>query len=174
MAGAADSGATETAGRPERSSTSRYHEPADDDGRSGGRPGGRGLHFSVTADDRTRLLYGPYRPPRLRRGDRAFCLYRDGDVVITSWSNARIPWPLYVRLGGRAKPGPLVNETLVAALRREASVGLQHWFGVSMSRLRPPAGTATTPSPPTKMPQPAIPLGMAPPTPARVCRPITS
>src|SRR6516164_6353261 len=27
--------------------------------------------------DRTRLLFGHYRPPRLRKGDRAACLYRD-------------------------------------------------------------------------------------------------
>jgi hypothetical protein len=94
-----------------------------------------GLYFSVAPADRTRLLYGPYRPMPLQRGDRAFCLYRDCDVVITSWSDARVPWPLCVRLGGRAKPGPLVNETLLAAARREASIAIQHWFGVSVTQV---------------------------------------
>jgi hypothetical protein len=34
-------------------------------------------------DARLRLLRGPYKAPRLRRGDRAFCLFRDCDVVVT-------------------------------------------------------------------------------------------
>jgi hypothetical protein len=29
------------------------------------------------ADELVRLLHGPYRPPRLRRGDRASCLFKD-------------------------------------------------------------------------------------------------
>jgi hypothetical protein len=40
-----------------------------------------------------RLHHGPYNPPALRRGDRATCLYRDGDAVITAWSDGRIFWP---------------------------------------------------------------------------------
>jgi hypothetical protein len=36
------------------------------------------------------LLAGPYHPPALRKGDRAFCLYRDTDVVITELTGARI------------------------------------------------------------------------------------
>jgi hypothetical protein len=30
----------------------------------------------------SKLLHGPYTPQPLRRGDRATCLFRDGDVVI--------------------------------------------------------------------------------------------
>lgn len=45
------------------------------------------------ADDRVRLFHGPYKAPRLCRGDRAFCLFQDDDVVVTSWTDARIPWP---------------------------------------------------------------------------------
>ena len=41
----------------------------------------------------TDLLAGPYVPPKFKRGDRAFCLYRDCDVVVTAWTDARIPWP---------------------------------------------------------------------------------
>src|SRR5579871_3251642 len=43
--------------------------------------------------DRVKLLFGPYRPPPLKRRDRAFCLFRDTDVVVTSWTVARISWP---------------------------------------------------------------------------------
>jgi hypothetical protein len=40
--------------------------------------------------DNCRVLFGPYDAPALRRGDRATCLVRDGEVVITSWSDGRI------------------------------------------------------------------------------------
>jgi hypothetical protein len=33
---------------------------------------------------RRMLLLGPYRPPRLRIGDRATCMFRDCLVVISS------------------------------------------------------------------------------------------
>jgi hypothetical protein len=54
--------------------------------------------------DRVRLLFGPYCPPPLKRGDRAFCLFRDCDVVVTSWTDARLPWPRCRREGGRGAP----------------------------------------------------------------------
>jgi hypothetical protein len=38
-----------------------------------------------------RLLAGPYLPPSLRRGDRTFCLFRDTDVTVTSWTSAPTP-----------------------------------------------------------------------------------
>src|SRR5437899_8329918 len=57
----------------------------------------------VIAPDPTALIDGPYRPPRVRVGDVATCLYRDADVVITSVSDARIPWP---RCRGRESSGP--------------------------------------------------------------------
>ena len=45
------------------------------------------------ADDRVRLLHGPYQAPRLHVGDRATCLFRDRDVVGTGWTDAPISWP---------------------------------------------------------------------------------
>src|SRR5262245_9820977 len=39
--------------------------------------------------DRVKLLFGPYRAPPLKRGDRAFCLFRDCLVVVTSWTDSR-------------------------------------------------------------------------------------
>jgi hypothetical protein len=41
------------------------------------------------ANDRVKLLHGPCKTPRLRRGDRAFCLFRDCDVVVTDFLRVR-------------------------------------------------------------------------------------
>jgi len=37
------------------------------------------------------LLFGPYKAPALRVGDRATSQLRDGTVIITSWTSAPIP-----------------------------------------------------------------------------------
>jgi hypothetical protein len=44
----------------------------------------------LTGADRVKLLHGPDRPPRLRRGDRAVRLYRDDDVLMTAWVAAGV------------------------------------------------------------------------------------
>jgi hypothetical protein len=43
--------------------------------------------------DNVKLLHSPYKAPRLKRGDRAQCLYKDCLVEIKNWSEARIAWP---------------------------------------------------------------------------------
>ena len=78
--------------------------------------------------DKVKLLHGPYKTPKLRRGDRAQCLYRDKDVIVTGLSAGRIPWPL-CKPPGRAHPGLLVEEELARAIRCESSLAVQHWWG---------------------------------------------
>jgi hypothetical protein len=82
--------------------------------------------------DSTRLRYGPYKPPRLRKGDRAFCYFRDCDVVVTAWTDAPLSWPRCRPLrhpGGYG--GLLVTEELQRAILSEAAAALKRWFGVS-------------------------------------------
>jgi HAMP domain-containing protein len=82
--------------------------------------------------DRIRLLFGPYQAPPLRPGARAFCFARDCDVVVTSWTDGRIPWPRCRPLeshGGGS--GILVDETLAFAIRHESASAIVYWWGAA-------------------------------------------
>ena len=72
-------------------------------------------------DDRVRLLHGPYRAPCLHVGDRATCLRRDCDVKITGWTDALLPWPKGVPVGGRSGPSIVLDEELARAVRLESA-----------------------------------------------------
>jgi hypothetical protein len=85
----------------------------------------------MRASDRTKLLFGPYRPPRLRKGDRAACLYRGCDVTITGWTDARVSWPCGLPVGTKGRPSLLVDEDLARAVRHESAAALRFWWGVS-------------------------------------------
>jgi len=81
-----------------------------------------------------KLLFGPYHPPRLKRGSRSFCFARDCDVVITTWTAARISWPHCIALDSSgAGSGILVDEELARAIRNESAVAIRYWWGVSVS-----------------------------------------
>ena len=86
----------------------------------------------MTDADRIRLLFGPYKAPALRRGDRAVCLVRDCDVVITGWTNAPISWPRCRALGTRGGgSGILVDEVLAWAIRHESALAIKYWWRAS-------------------------------------------
>jgi hypothetical protein len=80
---------------------------------------------------RYRLLHGPYTAPTLRRGDRATCLLRDADVIITAWSGGRVPWPRCKVPGRRGGSGLLVEEELAWAVRCESARALCYWWGIT-------------------------------------------
>src|SRR5262249_35085080 len=85
----------------------------------------------LTDRERVKLLSGPYTPPRLKRGDRATCLYRDCTVVVTSWSGGRIPWPRCRALDqrGGCGSGLLVDEELARAVRSESAAAEMYGGG---------------------------------------------
>jgi hypothetical protein len=81
--------------------------------------------------DKIKLLFGPYRPPVLKVGDRVFCGYRNAEVVVYDWSSAPTPWPLCYQVGNRgAGKGILVDDELARAIRHESAAAVQYWWGV--------------------------------------------
>jgi hypothetical protein len=84
--------------------------------------------------DRVVLLHGPYYAPALQKGDRSTCLYRDCDVIITSWTDAPIPWPRCRSVEHkRSAPGLLVDDKLLRAIRHESAAAVIHWWRVTAS-----------------------------------------
>jgi hypothetical protein len=82
--------------------------------------------------DRSRLLFGPYRTPRCRVGQRVRCLAR-GAVTVHALTDAPIPWPVGKR--GRALSLVLCGD-LARAVRRESVVAVAHWWCPSGKRVR--------------------------------------
>jgi hypothetical protein len=86
----------------------------------------------MTDPERAKLLFGPYKAPPLKRGDRTACLFRDCTVVITGWTDARIPWPRCRTLDGPGGgSGLLVDDELARAVRHESAGAVKHWWGAS-------------------------------------------
>jgi hypothetical protein len=88
------------------------------------------------SDERTRLLFGPYETPSLKKGARATCLYRDCLVVVTSWSAARTSWPLCRPVGAKhGRPTLLVEDELARAIQNESAAALRHHWGVGTKQV---------------------------------------
>ena len=84
--------------------------------------------------EKVKLLFGPYQPPPLKRGDVAFCYIRDYPVIVTGWSDAPIPWPRCLPLDPpRQGRGLLIEDELARAILHESALAVAHWWGVSVS-----------------------------------------
>jgi hypothetical protein len=81
----------------------------------------------VAPDDRTRLLYGPYRTPRFRLGSVRMCEFR-GEVTIVGITDACIPWPVGKTLRARSL---VIFGALARAVRLESATAVCHWWGVT-------------------------------------------
>ncbi len=88
--------------------------------------------------ENVRLLFGPYKAPNLRRGDRAVCLLRGCTVVVTGWTGARIPWPRCqaVTSHGAGGQGLLIEAELARAVRHEAECAVGYWWGACPTAVR--------------------------------------
>src|SRR5262249_55776165 len=80
--------------------------------------------------ERVKLLFGPYTPPKLKRGDRATCLVRDCTVVITAISACRSPWPRCRALDQRGGARLIVDEELARAVRSGSAAAVMYWWGI--------------------------------------------
>ena len=87
--------------------------------------------------EKTILLFGPYKAPALKVGDRSWCLFRNAEVVIYDWTIGPISWPLCYHAETRAfGKGILVEDELARAIRHESAAALGHWWGVCGATVR--------------------------------------
>ncbi|MBV9469610.1 MAG: helix-turn-helix transcriptional regulator [Abitibacteriaceae bacterium] len=80
-------------------------------------------------EERYKLLFGPYKSPKVQIGDQMVDEIR-GPVVVGTWSKGKIPWPC-IRTAGRS--AFVLTGDLVEAVKNESSLAIQYWWGVSPS-----------------------------------------
>ncbi|MGP0064553.1 MAG: hypothetical protein ACLQGP_13270 [Isosphaeraceae bacterium] len=76
--------------------------------------------------ERFKLLYGPYRPPQYRVGDKLPCEYVGREVKVTGISEGRIQWPR-----ARRPRSLILCGELIRAVRVESVIAVSHHWGVS-------------------------------------------
>jgi hypothetical protein len=82
--------------------------------------------------DRFKLLFGPYRTPRFRYGERVLCDVR-GLVAVCGLSDASIPWLVCRGIGkSSGRTSLVVFDDLAIAIRRESAQAVAHHWGVSV------------------------------------------
>jgi DNA-binding XRE family transcriptional regulator len=81
--------------------------------------------------DRLKLLYGPYRPPKVHRGSSLFCEIR-GTVIVGGFRDGEIPWPWAKQMG---RPAILCGD-LIKAVQRESGIAISHHFGISTGTVK--------------------------------------
>ena len=81
---------------------------------------------TMLARQRLKLRFGPYRTPKFKYGAKVMD-ERRGKVVIVGLHDGPIPWPI----GKRGHSCAIIlYGALAKAVRREAGVAVQHWWGV--------------------------------------------
>jgi hypothetical protein len=77
--------------------------------------------------EKTKLLFGPYHPPRTRRGKFLFCEWR-GTVKVGDYSDGPIPWPVKWRTRSLILCGDLVR-----AVKQESEIAVAYQWGVCVA-----------------------------------------
>ncbi len=75
-------------------------------------------------------LIGSYKPLRVKIGTVLACEFRDCEVVVTGYSEGRIPWPIGKAKGQRTKTWVICGD-LADAIRRESNQAVCYWWGIT-------------------------------------------
>lgn len=86
----------------------------------------------MTDDERFQLRFGPYKSPRFRYGTTVACKVR-GECDIYELPDALIPWPMGRPHGARGGNSLIVYRGLAKAVRKEAGIVVEHWWGAGHS-----------------------------------------
>lgn len=81
------------------------------------------------------LVGGPYKPPAVAIGDTLRCKLK-GDLKVSGFTDAPIPWPVGRLPGGRGQSSLVVRDDLARAIKCESVAAVCHHFGVSPSVVR--------------------------------------